>query len=261
MEHELEDVLESAYPPHLRTGVDGLQQLLAEYYDDHEEDPEAVGIAVKIFDFLHAFLPEIPDFANNAGFFNRDLAVLLDQQAAAALGEASAFENPNARAQSEREAQRLRTRARELMERSWAAYQNASRLAPEDARIQNDTGLIMAYYLRTDAKAAERYFLRAIELAEAQLADEQVLAEMSDARREDLPVAYGDACQNLGVLGLTLTHDPQTALGWFEKALSIGPVERPDVTEAWIPACRRAIAGDSDALEVVRREVWLHRDR
>ena len=261
----MEDVKEGglvwAFPPLLGSGLDGMRALVDDYYVGQEEDPEAVENAVKIYDFLHTYLPEVSNYANNAGFFNRDLAVLLDQQAVAVLSRVTDEEDPNVRAAAAREAASLRQRAFELIQRSWASYQDAARLAPEDARVQNDTGLIMAYYLRTDARAAERYFLRAIELAETQLADEDALAEMPEHVREDLPLALGDAHQNLGVLALTLTHEPERALEWFETCLTIGEYERPVVTEAWIPACRRAMAGEPDALEEVAGEVWLHRDR
>ena len=42
------------------------------------------------------------------------------------------------------------------------AYERASALMPHDGRVANDTGLIMAYYKRTDPDLAETYFQRSI---------------------------------------------------------------------------------------------------
>jgi tetratricopeptide (TPR) repeat protein len=263
--HSMEDVVEKglswAYPPYLGSGVEGLQALADDYYVGHEEDAGAVANAVAIYDFLQTYQPDDGTVANNAGFFNRDLAVLLDQQAERGLTRARDVQNPAERDAARSEAQSLRERARERMDRSWEAYQRAAALSPEDARIQNDTGLIMAYYLRSDAKVAEDYFLRAIALSEKQLADEALLASMPEHVRTDLPRAYGDACQNMGVLYLTMRRDPARAREWFEKSITIGPPDREDVTKEWILACEKMIAGDPEALAGVRREIWSHQDR
>ncbi len=263
--YSMEDVVEKglswAYPPYLRSGIEGLQALAYDSYKGHEEDAAAVANAVAIYDFLQTYQPENGTVANDAGFFNRDLAVLLDQQAERGIVRAQSKPDPGEREAALSEAQSLRKRARERMERSWVAYQRAAALAPEDARIQNDTGLIMAYYLRSDAKLAEDCFLRAVALAESQLADEARLAQMDERVREDLPLAHGDACQNLGVLYLTMLRKPEQALEWFRKSCTIGPHERVDVTENWIPACEKMLAGDPDPLAGVRHEIWSHQDR
>ena len=64
---------------------------------------------------------------------------------------------------------RKKERARELMRRSYGAYEEATRLAPTDVRIINDAGLIMTYYLRDDVEAAERYLIKAVALGAEQL--------------------------------------------------------------------------------------------
>lgn len=71
----------------------------------------------------------------------------------------------NACRRGEREtADALGLRARDLMERSWRAYESAAWLSPEDARIVNDAGVILTYYLQRDPETAQRCFERAIEL-------------------------------------------------------------------------------------------------
>ncbi len=263
--HSMEDAIERgltwAYPPYLGSGIQGLQSLADDYYVEHEEEADAVANAVAIYDFLQAYLPDDGTIANNAGFFNRDLAVLLDQQAELALARARTKQDPSEAQAARTEANDLRELARERMERSWESYVRAATLAPRDARIQNDTGLIMAYYLRRDAKLAEEYILRAIALAEEQLGDEPYLASLDATMREDLPVALGDAYQNLGVLYLSMGRDPRRALEWFRKSLASGSAARPDVEEQWIPACEKMIAGDPDPLAAVENEIWLHQGR
>jgi tetratricopeptide (TPR) repeat protein len=261
MEDVVEKGLSWAYPPYLGSGVEGLQTLAHDYYFGHEEESGAVANAVAIYDFLQTYQPDDGTVANNAGFFNRDFAVLLDQQAERGMARARDEQDPGARDAARSEAQSLRERARERMERSWEAYQRAAKLAPEDARIQNDAGLIMAYYLRSDAKVAEDYFTRAIALAERQLGDEAELAKMDKVVLEDLPRAYGDACQNMGVLYLTMRREPARAREWFQKSIDIVPPERADVTREWILASEKMTAGDPDPLAGVRREIWSHQDR
>jgi hypothetical protein len=138
------------------------------------------------------------------------------------------------------------------MERSYAAYSMAAELSPDDARIVNDTGLILAYYLRREPARARELFLRAIELGSAQLE-----AGIEDPERNAFVTeAVGDAHQNLGVLALTLEGDAGAAREWFLKSIAIGPYPR-EVVESWyLPLCEKVLAGELDVREVVRASDW-----
>jgi len=250
------------------SGVRGLQVVADEYYKGNENDPDAVRNAAAIYDFLRQAQPEDPWHANNAGFFNRDAAVLLETQARVRLlRRARETSDPTERKALEQGAAAALALADELMERSYAAYVDAAELAPDNVRIVNDTGLIMTYYLRTDAETAERYLLRAIELAPAQLeraraaaAEEGIDEAESEQRQLDLAgltEAYGDAHENLGILYLTLKNEPAVAKAWFEKAVAIGP-QREWVASVVLPLCDRATAGE-DILPALEDRVWIRR--
>lgn len=168
MRDVVEDGLAWKIEGSLLSGVMGLQ-FVASRYSDEQDDAAAQGNAAAIYDYLHVYDPDDPDFANNAGFFNRDTAVLLEYQARGTRSRAREEADPVTRSELEQEAERLQGRAWELMLKSYDAYVDASRLAPDDVRVVNDTGLIMAYYLGTDVEAAERYLLRAVEAGARQV--------------------------------------------------------------------------------------------
>jgi hypothetical protein len=88
--------------------------------------------------------------------------------------------------------------AMELWERSYAHYQKAVELSPDDARIANDCGLVLIYHLHRDLDRARALCERAIALGTAQLA--ALPADASARDRENLEEAVGDAWQNLAVL-------------------------------------------------------------
>ena len=130
-------------------------------------------------------------------------------------------------------------------------------MTPNDVRVVNDTGLIMTYYLRTDAEAAERYLLDAVADGTVQIQD-----AMGDRERFDLNEAWGDAHQNMGILEMTLRDNPAPARDWFVKALEIGPPSRewlrtevlPRLDE-WIETGVRPASLD----EIEARTIWAHR--
>lgn len=248
-EEVLEGGLQWQVEGRLLSGVMGLQ-FVADKYSQDPQDAVQLGHAAEIFAFLHGYLPDDPNFANNAGFFHRDAGVALDLQARIARDRASR-EEAEATA-LEREADQLEARAREHMEKSLVAYVDAARLAPEDVRIVNDTGLIMTYYTRRDPERAEEYLLRAVELGTRQVEE----STLSEDEHEALLEAWGDAHQNLGVLYLTMKDDPQSAIEWFEKSVEIGPVPREMVTRYWIPAAQRALAGEAHPLREVLPFYW-----
>ena len=219
-------------------------------------DVEALTRAAGIGDMMFALRPKNPNLANNAGFLNRDAAVLWEARAAQLFGaDANLPTKPGAK-DNESAAQEARNRGEELMQRSWAAYQVAAGLLPDDVRVVNDAGLVMAYYLRTDIEAAERYFLDAIKDGEPQLASE----DLTDDAREALVEAWGDAHQNMGILEMTLRQRPAEAKTWFIKALEIGPASRnwlqnvlPDL-DTWNETGERPVGIDT----VEARSVWVH---
>ncbi len=209
--------------------------------------------AAKIFDFLHEYEPEVVKWANNSGFFNRDVAVMLHDEARnleAKLKREELTEEEAAVLTAE--GKTMLARARELMDKSYRAYVDTSKLAPEDVRIINDTGLILTYYLERDLDVAEEYLLRAVSLGEQQIQDESLQA---DARYE-LENALGDAYQNLGVLHLKLTGNVEAAKEWLEKSLAIGPDPRPTISRVLLPDCEAALAGTRTAPLVNETGRW-----
>ncbi len=233
------------------SGVQGLHHIGSAYakrIDGRDpntlESIDDVARAGKVYDFLHEYQPSDVNWANNAGFFNRDTALALESKGSA-LGKQGRFDDANP----------LLARAREGMEKSYRAYVDAARLAPRDARIQNDTGLILTWYLQRDVELAEQYLQTAVRLGEAQVpelarrAHESNLdASEREARTsalEAVEIALGDAYQNLGVLYLEQRQDAARAKAWFEKSLATGPDPRVEVTGpgGYLELCDRARAG------------------
>ncbi|MFT5049474.1 MAG: tetratricopeptide (TPR) repeat protein [Chlamydiales bacterium] len=256
MEDLFEDGLQWEAEGRLGSGVLGLEFVLSQY-SLSSDDPDAIVNAAAIADYLHTYLPDDANKANNAGFFNRDAAVLLEHRAlvdnfhAKTDGEGEEPRTEEQQREFAERSERLRNRAKELMQRSYSAYAEASRLNPSDVRVINDTGLVMTYYVRSNVEDAERYLRRAVELGEAQLAE----TTLEGDELIDLQEAWGDAHQNLGVLYLTLRNDPVKAREWFEKCVEIGPAPRAPrefVRDYWIAACD----GDEEAQTKVRRQIW-----
>lgn len=217
------------------------------------EKAHAMEKAAKIFDFLHEYEPEVVKWANNSGFFNRDVAVMLHDEARnlEVKLEREELSEADSNALID-EGQRMLTRARELMEKSYRAYVDTSKLASEDVRIINDTGLILTYYLERDLDVAEEYLMRAVYLGEEQVQNQDLQA---DARYE-LENALGDAYQNLGVLHLKLTGKVEAAKSWLEKSLAIGPDPRPAISAELLPLCEKALAGELTAPLVDETNRW-----
>ena len=214
---------------------------------------EGLERGARLADRMFSARPKNPNLANNVGFVNRDAAVLREMDATARFARAGSDDERAAAAAS-------RARAQELIERSWSAYCIAAAMTPDDVRVVNDTGLIMTYYLRTDADAAERYLLDAV--ADGAVQVQYDLAEMGERERFDLNEAWGDAHQNMGILEMTLRDNPRPAREWFVKALEIGPPSRewlrtevlPKLDE-WIKTGVRPASLD----EIEARTIWAHR--
>lgn len=246
--------LDLQYEGRLASALVGLATV-AGAYAARADDAEALTKAAALGDALFARRPENANLANNAGFLNRDAAVLVELASRRKRAEAADAQDAEAADALRAEAAQLRERAQRLMERSYAAYQVAAELAPDDVRVVNDTGLVMAYYLRTDAAAARRYFVRALELGKAQLAEYAARGEEAPV---DLRVAYGDAHQNMGTLALTCENDLVSTREWFVKACEVAPDDRPEVDQI-LPALDASIAAGAwtDELRAFERMlVW-----
>ena len=250
--------MEELFPGGMRCRVDGL--LLDGVFGlgfvaDAHANRDELRSAAEVFGILHAYEPDDPNLANDAGYWHReagsrmqnwgaDAARLargdlgdrkrVEERLAAAGLELPPAENEAAtRAALEQAAGILEERSRQLFETSYTAYLRASELAPEDVRVVNDTALIAVYHLGRDLDRAEDYLLRCVKMGEAQLE----MRELDDEARRELTEAWGDAHQNLGVLYFDFRDDPQTARAWFEKSVEIGPYPRPLVTEDYLPRC------------------------
>jgi len=126
------------------------------------------------------------------------------------------------------------------MNASADAYAVAAMLLPGDARVVNDTGLILTYYLQRDLERAQRYHLDAIAVGRVQL--EKIAAGEAE---EDLDVvtAVGDAYQNLGYLELTLRGTSGSAREWFSQCVTFDPVGREMIHQVLLPLCEHIDSG------------------
>lgn len=142
------------------------------------------------------------------------------------------------------------------MERSWAAYEPAAALLPEDVRVVNDTALILVYYLHRDLERAEAMLRRCIEMGGPQLeAKRAALASEASPEKAaaleseigQLTEAWGDAYQNLGVLLWVHRSDATGALPVLERCLEVEPDrDRPPVENSLLPQVRGERPRDVD---------------
>lgn len=115
--------------------------------------------------------------------------------------------------------------AKQLWERSFAHYEKALALSPNDPRIVNDCGLMLLYHLERDYDRARNLFDRAIELGEKQL--RALAADAPRAEREHVEEAIGDAYQNIAVLMRTRLGQPFASYAPFcEQSVRYYPYER-----------------------------------
>ncbi len=134
--------------------------------------------------------------------------------------------------------------ARAWMERGYAAFVQAMRLAPGDLRLTNDCARLLLCYLDRDGERARELLLRSIAMGAVQRDELRArLAALDDAAAERAPLerelwklenAWGDAHQLLGVLLHVLEGDDAAARRYFERALEIGPEPRPVVRDVWL---------------------------
>ncbi|MDF1836404.1 MAG: hypothetical protein P1V35_00920 [Planctomycetota bacterium] len=247
MESLFEQGMKAAPEPRMPSGVVGLAFLAQKYHAKGQTDVEALEQAAAIGDFLFDYDPEDSNLANNAGFLNRDAAVMHGRIAGAMANRAEQAEGAAERGNLLRSSAQEQARALVLMERSYAAYQVAAELASDDVRICNDAGLIMTYYLRTDPDQAEVYLRQSIANAEAQ--------EVWNSPESDAYEAWGDAYQNLAVLYLSDKDDPARAKTFLTNALEIGPESREGM-RPMLEILDRLIAGENVGHGAFAQMIW-----
>jgi tetratricopeptide (TPR) repeat protein len=240
--------------------VDSLNLLAARWYErsQDEERPglerdEALARAADIARFISDYRPGEASLANDAGFLCRDASEALERRGSALVERALAGA-PSLEAAAE-EGLALLERARALMEQSYACYVRAADLSPDDARVINDTGLILTYYLRREPQTARAYHERAIAVGVPRLEAGGVDDD------DDLYTAVGDAYQNLGYLELCWLGNAQAALAHLERSMSYAPGTRADVPAWLMPLARHVLEGRLDAATVVQAHLFAPTDR
>ncbi|MBL9078928.1 MAG: hypothetical protein JNL08_15585 [Planctomycetes bacterium] len=186
-----------------------------------ESGPDALPRTLAFAERLLARHPDRWGFAyNNAALVARDLGV----QRANAGDDAA---------------------ARDLWERSYAWYERAVALEPNDPRIVNDCGLMLVYHLHRDPARARELFDRATALGEAQLA--ALPADAEPQQREQVEEALGDALQNIAVLLRDQGAGFDAARPFLERAVRYYPYERREAAALLRTAGQPAGAADAAA--------------
>jgi len=206
--------------------------------------------AASLASFLHGYAPSDGRRANDAGFLNRDAGVALEQEAQRVLrASMAANDDPELVKRS----RALYALARGHMNASAEAYSIAAMLLPDDARVVNDTGLILTYYLQRDLDKASGLHLQAIKAGNAQLAK---VAAGEAEEDPDIVTAVGDAYQNLGYLELTLRGASGDAREWFRQCVEFDPVGRELIHQVLLPLCDLIEADVISAKEVRALHRW-----
>jgi hypothetical protein len=134
--------------------------------------------------------------------------------------------------------------AKALWERSYAAYEKAVRLSPDDVRIVNDCGLMLLYHLDRDLPRARELFERAIAMP----------ATTDHATRERVEEAVGDAYQNIAVLLRDKQRQPAAAWRSFcEQAVQYFPQQRREAA-AMLRELDGAAASQGGAAEALAKQ-------
>lgn len=118
--------------------------------------------------------PDVSRYWNNAGLFYRDAAERLMKSEAAADQKTSA----------------------ELIDKAYKAYSMALELSPNDPSILNDTAVMLHYYLKRDFDRAREMYIKAREIAEAELAK----TDLAEDVRRIYAIALRDSKNNLAKL-------------------------------------------------------------
>lgn len=212
---------------------------------DRTNTAEDLERAARIDDYLRQYEPTNAAWAAQSGRRHRDAAIATEI-AARRAGAAGRFD----------EASALLARARESMEASRSAFDDAVKLAPNDPRVALEAGLVLTQWLQRDPTTARARLEAAVTSYGERR--ESVAATARDAggeaavkaRREleEIDSGLADAYQALGVLELTLNGDPTAARAWFARCVATSPDPREDVRGkgGWIERCDAAIADGSD---------------
>ncbi len=234
--------------------VFGYNQRWADESLDDEERLRSLEKAASLSSTLHAYAPDSGKLANDAGFFHRDAGVALNDVATSIVTRVTSAEDmaPEERERRLSVARDLVRRAEEHMRTSYAAYVEAVRLEPDNARTVNDCGLVQVYYLRDDVDAAESYLMDAKDAAQAALTRD----DLDDEQRYAVENALGDAYENLGFLELSLRKRPIVARNWFEKSQEIGPDPRPIIDTVYLPLCKQLERDEVSDAEIDAAYGW-----
>lgn len=158
--------------------------------------------AAFLAEVLTRAFPDEPRHWNNLGLFLRDEGER--QEIAAYHGEGPAPDDAV---------------LADLYEGSFAAYERALALTPDDPQVINDTALMLQYHLDRDQERVEAMYRRSIALSEERLAD----ADLSPDDRARFEQTREDARGNLDrLLGLEPEHPGKPAP---ESATSGGEVD------------------------------------
>ena len=245
----------------LQSGVMGLV-FVGDQYNNKRDNLAAA----ESFELAHHLERDSVDWSNNAGFFLRDASMDIeaegkrlcragrgettDEKALGELRLLAGIDPLLAGTPAEREAFHAAAaaslaQARDLMERSWLAYEVAAELAPDDVRIVNDAGLVLVYYTHNRLETAEELLLQSAALGVEQAPVLRAMlenAELTEDERADLMSelfdlenAWGDAYQNLSVLEWLHKQNNEKALEYAKRSIEIGPDPRPSLSNILIP--------------------------
>ena len=206
--------------------------------------------AATLASFLHGYAPGDGRRANDAGFLNRDAGVELEREARRVLRASLSEANPE---ELEKRSSSLYSLARGHMNASADAYAVAAMLLPDDARVVNDTGLILTYYLQRNLEQATQHLMLAIKVGRAQL---EAVAAGTAEEDKDTITAVGDAYQNLGYLDLTLRGASGSAREWFKQCVDFDPVGREMIHQVLSPLCDLLDGGRISPEEVRALYKW-----
>lgn len=221
----------------LRSEPNGMGRTLLDYLGMlgvrlEEEGEYAKGVA--LLERVVAVHSDDAQWWNNLGYFCREKATRIETGEIAVEGAREAV-------------------ARAVYERSWQAYQRATELAPDDARIVNDGALIQVYHLRMDLPIAQTLLNHAVASGERQLAE--LGPNALEEERFPIAQAVGDAYQNLGYLYYHLLGEPQKSREYFRLSIATESGDRSEM-QAYVDA----IDGKRDPIPE-RRAAALQRPR
>ena len=142
-------------------------------------------VAGKLSEALAVAAPETSRFWNNAGLFYRDTG---DSRKIRRNGDEAAKQARSA-----------------LYERALLCYEKALDLEPENANYLNDTAVVLHYNLKRDLERAGDLYQRSLEMAERELARD----DLDQETERVLKIARRDSLGNLKKLKRELARDAE----------------------------------------------------